>query len=262
MHPGPGFRIRTDTPRLDAALMGQFAEFATPDISDLLNRLYAVDPSIRCLTPGRSQLIGPACTVKVFPGDNLMVHKSLDVARPGDVVVIDAGSSPMNAVLGDIISTKARHREIAGFVVDGLVRDLAGIGELDLPVFARGTTPVGPLHRGPGEINYPIACGGVVTNPGDVVVADRDGIVIVPRNIAEELLDRLEAQRAAAEAYLASVQQGVFSNEWVDRLLSAAKCPVIAPEFGWHDAAPPAQLPFGGLRVDGPLAPDANNSIC
>ncbi|MFH1264405.1 MAG: RraA family protein [Planctomycetota bacterium] len=242
--------------------MSRFAEFATPDISDLLNRLYAVDPSIRCLTPGRSQLIGPACTVKVFPGDNLMVHKSLDVARPGDVVVIDAGSSPMNAVLGDIISTKARHRRIAGFVVDGLVRDLAGIAELDLPVFARGTTPVGPLHRGPGEINYPIACGGVVTNPGDVVVADRDGIVIVPRNIAEELLDRLEAQRAAAEAYLASVQQGVFSNEWVDRLLSAADCPIVKPEFGWHDADPPAEPVSGGPPVDGPLAPNANSSIC
>ena len=153
LHPGPGFRVRANFPRLDPSLMDQFREFATPDISDLLNRLYAVNPEIRGLTgPGHS-LCGPACTVKVFPGDNLMVHKSLDIARPGDVVVVDAGGTRTNAVLGDLISAKAKHRGIAGFVVDGLVRDLSAIDELDFPVFARGTTPIGPLHRGPGEIN-------------------------------------------------------------------------------------------------------------
>src|SRR5437660_3903084 len=197
MFPGPGFRIRAEFNRLDRSLMQKFAEFATPDISDLLNRLYAVDPGIVCLTGRQHQLCGPACTVKVFPGDNLMVHKALDVARPGDVVVVDAAGSPMNAVLGDLVSTKAKHRGIAGFVVDGLIRDLPGILELDFPVFARGTTPIGPLHRGPGEINYPIACGGRVVNPGDVLVADASGIVVVPRNIAEELVDRLERNREA-----------------------------------------------------------------
>ena len=97
MHPGPGFRVRADFRRLPAALMREFAAFATPDISDLLNRLYAIDPAIRCLTSGQHTLCGPACTVKVFPGDNLMVHKALDVAHPGDIVVVDAGASPMNA---------------------------------------------------------------------------------------------------------------------------------------------------------------------
>jgi hypothetical protein len=113
-----------------------------------------------------------------------MVHKSLDIAKPGDVVVIDAHGSKgtsINAALGDIISTKAKHRGIAGFIVDGSIRDLPGILELDLPVFARGTTVMGPLHRGPGEVNYPIACGGTVINPGDVMVADASGIVAIPR---------------------------------------------------------------------------------
>jgi RraA family protein len=213
--------------RLPGELMTGLAEFPTPDISDLLNRLYAVNPEIRCLTAGKRPLCGPACTVKCFPGDNLMVHKSLDVAEPGDVVVVDAGGSTMNAVLGDLISTKAKHRGIAGFIVDGLVRDLPDIVDLDFPVFARGTTPIGPLHRGPGEINFPICCGGVVVNPGDVMVADAAGVVVVPREIAGELLERLRAHRDANREYLESVKRGDFSNAWVDRALEAQECPVI-----------------------------------
>jgi regulator of RNase E activity RraA len=153
-----------------------------------------------------------------------MVHKALDVAHPGDLVVVDAGGSPMNAVLGDLICTKAKHRGIAGFIVDGLVRDLPDVLELGFPVFARGTTPIGPLHRGPGEVNYPICCGGIVVNPGDIVVADRAGIVVVPTEIAEELLARLQSHEEANAAYLASVKRGDFSNEWVDRTLAAADC--------------------------------------
>lgn len=228
MFPGPGFRIRTEFKRLDPGLMQKFGEFPTPDISDLLNRLYAVDPGITCLTGRHHQLCGPACTVKVFPGDNLMVHKALDVAKPGDIVVVDAHGSSMNAVLGDLISTKAKHRGITGFVVDGFVRDLPDIIGLDFPVFARGATPIGPLHRGPGEINFPICCGGLVVNPGDLVVADGAGVVVIPQEIASELLERLRAQRTNLASYLASVKRGEFSNEWVDRILDEAGC-VIPP---------------------------------
>ena len=226
MFPGPGFRIRMELNRLDRDFMQKFAEFSTPDISDLLNRLYAVDPSIACLTSRHHRLCGPACTVKVFPGDNLMVHKALDVAKPGDIVVIDAHGSSMNAVLGDLISTKAKHRGIAGFVVDGFVRDLPDLIELDFPVFARGATPIGPLHRGPGEINFPICCGGVVVNPGDLVVADGAGVVVIPQEIASELLERLQAQRANLAAYLDGVKHGKFSNDWVDRVLREAGCTI------------------------------------
>lgn len=230
IHPGPGFQVRVDIHRPDPDLMRRLAAFDTPDISDLLNRLYAVDGRIRCLTEHTETLCGPACTVRVYPGDNLMVHKCLDVVRPGDVVVIDAhGShgSEGNAVLGDIISTKARHRGIAGFVIDGLIRDLPGIIEVGMPVYARGTTPVGPLHRGPGEINFPIACGGVVINPGDVIVADQAGIVAVPQDFVADLLERLEAKRKGSAAYLEAVRRGDFSNEWVDRLLAETNCPIL-----------------------------------
>jgi RraA family protein len=237
LQPGPGFRVRVDFPRPPASLVRDFAPFPTPDISDMLNRLYAVSPGVRLLTGDGHRVCGPACTVKVFPGDNLMVHKALDVLEPGDVVVIDAGGSSQNAVLGDLISTKARHRGAAGFVVDGFVRDLPNIKELDLPVFARGTTPIGPLHRGPGEINCPVCCGGVVVNAGDLVVGDAMGVVIVPREIAAELLDRLRNHEAANAAYFESVKRGVFSNEWVDSILTSLECPMIRGANGPVGAA-------------------------
>src|SRR5258708_2723399 len=224
MFPGPGFRVKAEFHRLDSDFMEQFTEFATPDISDMLNRLYAMDSAVACLTGKHHRLCGPACTVKVFPGDNLMVHKSLDVAMPGDIVVIDAHASSMNAVLGDIISTKARHRGIAGFVVDGYVRDLDGIRDLNLPVYAKGETLIGPLHRGPGEINYPICCGGVVVSPGDIIVADTGGIVVIPQRHIEEVHTRLKQHKERTTTYLASVKKGEFSNAWVDRQLDNAFC--------------------------------------
>jgi RraA family protein len=213
--------------RPPAELMRRFARFPTPDISDLLNRLYAIDPHIQCLSGEQHKICGPACTVKVFPGDNLMVHKSLDVAEPGDVIIVDAGGSHMNAVLGDLVCTKAKHRGVQGFVIDGLIRDLPTIKSLDFPVFGRGTTPIGPLHRGPGEINYAICCGGVVVNPGDLIIGDAMGVVVVPQGIAEELLHRLEAHDATNAAYYEAVRQGNFSNAWVDRILTDLKCPLI-----------------------------------
>jgi RraA family protein len=213
--------------RLAPELMRQYLDFPTPDISDQLNRLYAVDPQVRLLTDPNHRICGPACTVKVYPGDNLMVHKSLDVFEPGDIVIVDAGGSNMNAVLGDLVATKARHRGVGGFVVDGLVRDLPGMTALDVPVFARGTSPIGPLHRGPGEINYSICCGGVVVNAGDLIVGDAMGVVVIPQNIAADLLERLKQHKESNAAYFDSVRRGDFSNAWVDRILTDAECPVI-----------------------------------
>ncbi|MGR6967106.1 RraA family protein [Geodermatophilus sp. URMC 61] len=220
MTPGPGFRYRRNTRGPAPELVHRFGAFGAADVSDMMNRLYTMNPSIKPVTPRELRLLGRACTVKVFPGDNLMVHKSLDLANPGDVLVIDASSSMMTAVIGDLVSTKARHRGIAGVVVDGLVRDLDGILALgDFPVFARGTTPLGPLHRGPGEVNYPVSVGGIVVNPGDVVLGDADGVVVVPQESAESLLQRLDARAAGAAEYQSAVARGEFSNSWVDTML-------------------------------------------
>ncbi len=220
LHPGPGFRIETSVDRPSPETVAGLGEFETPAASDLMNRLYTMAPTIRNLTDDRLKVVGSACTVKVYPGDNLMVHKALDIAKAGDVIVVDTSGSTMTAVLGDLISTKARHRGIAGFVIDGLIRDLEGIRGLgDFPVFARGVTPIGPLHRGPGEINCPVSAGGVVVHPGDVVVGDLNGVVVIPRTIADDLLERLRAGARKESDYVAAVAKGDFTNEWVDRLL-------------------------------------------
>jgi regulator of RNase E activity RraA len=230
MHPGPGFRIRFDAERPAAEVVAALGGFETPAISDLMNRLYTMSSQIRNLTDPALRIVGPACTVKTYPGDNLMVHKSLDVAQPGDVICIDTSASGTTAVLGDLVSTKARHRGVAGFVVDGLIRDLPGIRALeDFPVFARGVTPIGPLHRGPGEINHAVSVGGIVVHPGDIIVGDLNGVVVVPRDIAEELLERLLTRAAAEADYTAAVARGEFSNEWVDRILDENGVAVEAP---------------------------------
>lgn len=223
MHPGPGFRVRAEIERLADEVVQGYGSIPSAMVSDRLNRLYTMASAIKPLTPPELTLVGSAVTVKVFPGDNLMVHKALDVVQPGDVIVIDASASVMTAVIGDMVATKGRHRGVAGFVVDGLVRDLDGIRQLgDLPVFARGTTPIGPLHRGPGEINFPVSCGGIVVQPGDVIVGDADGVVVVPKDIATQTLDLVVADAEADTRYGDAVRRGEFSMAWVDQALERA----------------------------------------
>lgn len=245
--PGPGYRIRWRIERPDVALVSRLGRFDTPTISDKLNRLYTMCAAIGSLTPESPVVIGPACTVKVYPGDNLMVHKSLDVAKPGDVVVVDASSATTFAVLGDLVTQKARHRGIAGFVVDGLIRDLPGVLSLgDFPVFARGFTPIGPLHRGPGEINYPVSVGGIVVHPGDVIVGDPNGVVVVPAECLQEVIDALEQHAEAEAAYAAAVARGQFSTAWVDETLQAGGIELPC------DAEPPgAASGSGAMAGDG-----------
>lgn len=220
---GPGFRVKKSIMRPGQDIVEQYRQFETPDISDLMNRLYTMNSAIHNVVD-EAPISGPACTVKVFPGDNLMVHKALDIAKPGDIIVVDAGGTPMNGVLGDLVASKAKHRGVAGFVVDGLVRDLPGLKDVDLPVYARGVTPIGPLHRGPGEINYPVSCGGIVVNPGDIITGDINGVVVVRQDFAEEILARAYAQRDGLAQYVADVKKGIFSNEWVDKLLDSSGC--------------------------------------
>ena len=223
LNPGPGFMIRRTVDRLPPEVAEGLAEFESTDISDVLNRMYAMRADIRNMV-NDAELCGPVCTVKTYPGDNLMVHKVLDIARPGDIVVIDASGSMSAAVIGDMISNKARHRGIAGFIVDGLVRDLAGLQECGMPIYARGITPFGPLHRGPGEVNYAVCCGGIVVHPGDIVRADSSGIAVIPRDAAESTLQRLRQNHERLSRYVADVKRGEFSNGWVDAQLARDMC--------------------------------------
>ena len=222
LYAGPGFRIKKNIIRPAKELINSFLDFSTPDISDMLNRMYIMNREIQDMTDSK-KVLGAACTVRIYPGDNLMVHKALDVAQPGDVIVVDCGALS-NGIIGDLIATKAKHRGISGFVIDGLIRDVQGIREVGMAVYARGKTSKGPLHRGPGEINYPISCGGIVVNPGDIIYGDENGVVVIRKEFADHLLMRLINNRNKLQNYIENVRQGKFSNEWVDNTLSANNC--------------------------------------
>lgn len=223
MRGGPGFRVNTKFESVSTQQIDQLSEFETTEISDALNRMFTLDPAIRNVV-NELPLYGPAITVKVFPGDNLMVHKALDIAKPGDVIVVDTSGLPRNACVGDMIGNKAKHLGVAGFIIDGLVRDLDGLREIGLPVYATGITSFGPLHRGPGELCHPISCGGIVVNAGDAICADTSGIVVVNKNFVEDTIMHLANQRASLEQYTANVKNGKFSNKWVDKQLILDGC--------------------------------------
>lgn len=225
INPGPGFRIRTNFGRPSLDVIERISQFETPDVSDVLNRMFTMSPDICGVSKG-CRVIGPALTVKVYPGDNLMVHKALDLIQPGDVVVIDTSESNKNAVLGDLITNKAKHKGVGGFVIDGLVRDIDQVRDSGVPVFSRGITPFGPLHRGPGELNHTISCGGIVVEPGDIITGDNSGIVVVPQAFGDVIASKLEEKAAALEDYIENVKRGIFSNEWVDVLLEQTNCSI------------------------------------
>jgi RraA family protein len=212
--------------RLPAEIVEEYREHDVAMVSDTMNRLYTMTARIKPLTPASTTILGQACTVKVFPGDNLLVHKALDILRPGEVLVVDAMASDDTAVMGDLVAHKFLHRGAAGFVIDGVVRDIDGIRKAGLPLFACGVTVRGPLQRGPGEINYPVQCGGVVVQPGDIIYGDASGVVVIPRGSAEDLLVHLRGRSARERDYVAAVYRGDFSTDWVQQIVTDIGCSV------------------------------------
>lgn len=171
-----------------------FADLSTPNIGDAMDRLGVVDSRIKPVWRG-PQIAGPAFTVWTRAGDNAYLHRAIAEASPGEIVVVNGQGDETRALLGDLICARARKAGIAGFVVDGAVRDRAGLEQVGMPVFARAISPAGPYKHGPGVLNCPIAIGGVSVAPGDIVVGDEDGVVVVPRTKAPDILRRAESIR-------------------------------------------------------------------
>lgn len=215
-----GFRILTDVPRAPDALMERFRDVPTAHVSDCMQRLFAAGAPLRPLHRG-GKLIGNALTVKVRPGDNLMVHKAIDIARPRDVIVVDAGGELTHAIIGELMMRHAQKRGVAGLVIHGAVRDLATIGANTYPVYGAGVTHRGPYKDGPGEINVPVAIGGMVIEPGDIVIGDEDGVVAVPLKEAESILELTAAQRRREDKVMSGIMAGTVDRSWVDAALKA-----------------------------------------
>ena len=221
-----GFRIFPKDKMPTKELVEQFRSVVTPHISDNLNRIHAIAAGLRPYHK-EGKLVGTAITVKTRPGDNLMVHKAIDVAAPGDVIVVDAGSDLTNAIVGEIMMRLAQKKGIAGFVIDGSIRDTEAFKNDVFPVYARGVTHRGPYKDGPGEINVPVSIGGLIVHPGDIIVGDIDGLAVVPLDMAEEVLKLVKEQQIREEAILKSIEDGTIDRSWVDELLKMKGCEFV-----------------------------------
>ena len=218
-----GFRVLPAPKRASAALVRQFRNVVVAHLSDCMNRLPGAD-GLDPMHKG-GQMLGVALTVRVAPGDNLMVHKAIDMAGPGDVIVVDAGGDLSQAIIGEIMSTLAARRGVAGMVIDGAVRDSGARAKSRFPVYARGVTHRGPYKNGPGEINVPVSIGGMVVCPGDIVVGDDDGVVAVPVDIAAIVLKAAKAKAKDEDATLSALRKGKkVDRSWVDKALRAKGC--------------------------------------
>jgi len=221
-----GFRIFELKNRVPREWIGQFRNVATPHISDNMNRMHSASHALRPYHR-EGKLVGTAFTVKTRPGDNLMVHKAIDLCEPGDVIVVDAGGDLTNAIIGEIMVRLAVKKGIAGFVIDGAVRDTAAIRKGNFPVYARGVTHRGPYKDGPGEINVTVSVGGMVVHPGDLIVGDDDGLVAVPRAEVENVLTLAKLQAEKEEAIFQSIENGTIDRSWIDEQLKAKGCEMI-----------------------------------
>lgn len=213
-----GCRIGAMPAAADPVLLSALASIPVACISDVMMRLVSGGAALRPV--GATALCGTAITVRVPPGDNLMVHKAIEMARAGDVIVVDAAGDLTNAITGERMVTVAQDKGIAGFVINGAIRDLDHLRGCGFPVFAAGVTHRGPYKNGPGEINFPIAINGMVVMPGDVMVGDGDGLVCLPINDAPALA---VAARKKADAET-NTPPGDGDRTWIDATLRRLNC--------------------------------------
>jgi 4-hydroxy-4-methyl-2-oxoglutarate aldolase len=212
-----GFRVLSPPPRLADALLQSFRGLSTSILADAMGRFGFMDPAIR--SRSGLPLCGLAITVTCRPADNLMVHKALQLAVAGDVLVVHTGGNVTSAVFGELMSRTAIAQRLGGIVVDGAIRDVDAIARLGLPAFSRSVSPGGCDKDGPGEINVPVSCGAAVVAPGDVVVGDHDGVVVVPRAHASEVLELVATLAERERQRVTEIDAGQIFRPDVDELL-------------------------------------------
>ena len=209
-----GFRVLPTPPRLDTALVDRFRGLASSNLADAMGRFNYMDPGIKARTG--LTLCGLAVTVNARPADNLMIHKALHVAAPGEIVVVNTCGNTTSAVFGELMCNSAVAAKLGGIVVDGAIRDIDGLTSLGFAAFSRTVCAGGCDKDGPGEINVPVSCGGTVVAPGDIIVGDRDGVVVVPRNDAEEVLSLVADLMERETKRVAEIRGGLLFRPEID----------------------------------------------
>jgi RraA family protein len=218
-----GLQILKRRRQVPAQLVQAFKGLPVANISDCMTRLTAGGARLRPMHKS-GYLAGPALTVKCRPGDNLMIHKALTMAQAGDVLVVDAGGDLTNSLFGEIMVATALKIGVAGVVLNGAVRDSEEIGEGSFPLYAAGVTHRGPYKDGPGEVNVPVAIDGMVIHPGDLVLGDRDGLLCVPFDDAEEILAATRKKMELEKKMLADIAAGTLDTSWIDATLKRIGC--------------------------------------
>lgn len=216
----PLLTVRRNFPRPGAADLAAFANSATGHLVDSMNGRGALSYRIKPVTEAKT-FCGVAVTCETGPADCLAAFGTLDVIQPGDVVLVKADGFTETAVIGDLLLGMMKNNGAAAFVTDGLVRDTAGIRGVGMPCFAAGVTPNSPAKNGPGSVGLPIVIGGVAVDAGDIVVADEDGVVVVPRMRIAETLEHLKNVRALEAALEAKVKAGLKRPDIVDAILKS-----------------------------------------
>jgi 4-hydroxy-4-methyl-2-oxoglutarate aldolase len=217
-----GFRVHGPWSRPDAAMLEAFKNAASAQVADSMSRLGAMDAGIRPVW-NSPRIIGPALTVWCHTGDNLMVHKALSIAVPGDILVINTQGNVVNSPFGELLATSAVKIGIRGLIIDGTVRDADALEAMKFPVYSRGLCPNGCNKDGPGEVGGVIACGGVAVRPGDILIADRDGITVVPLSDAAEVAKRSAEKVISEQKRTAEIEKGVLVRPEIDEQLRTLK---------------------------------------
>ena len=218
-----GFRILERKKKVALNIAKEFLTFPVANVSDSMWRLTAGGSRLRPMHKS-GQMAGPALTVKSRPGDNLMLHKAIDMAEPGDIIVCDAGGDLTNSLMGELMLAHAIKRGVGGFVLDGAVRDVEAFLDVNLPVFAAGVSHRGPYKDGPGEINVSVAIDGMVIEPGDLVIGDWDGVLSIPLDDVESILKKTNEKQAAEAVDMAKIEAGEWDRSWVDKTLKDRGC--------------------------------------
>lgn len=218
-----GFRVLNRQRVADQSLVDAFRSLPVANVSDCMSRLTAAGPRLRPMH-GSGSMTGVALTVKTRPGDNLMLHKAIDMAQAGDVIVVDAGGDLTNSLMGELMLLHAAKRGVAGFVLAGAIRDAEAFVRVNLPTFAMGVTHRGPYKDGPGEINVPISLDGMVVEPGDIVIGDIDGVLCVPIDEAAVILKKTLQKNEAEAKQMKAIAEGTNDRSWVDEALRARGC--------------------------------------
>ena len=216
-----GKRIYLKREMPNPEIMAQFKTIPASNTADVMNRSCAMNPRIRLVSQPRDQMmVGPAFTVKSRAGDNLTLHAALNLCGEGDVLVVSNEEDTTRALMGEVMMAYLRYtKKVAGIILDGPIRDIDEIGKWDFPVYCTGTTPGGPYKEGPGEINVPISCGGISVNPGDIILADPDGVIVIPRQDAAVILEEAKKFQAADEKKLEAAKNGAANRAWVEKAL-------------------------------------------